>query len=129
LTNGFLFDRIKSIKQGQGMKFPHTLNHFRATREQSISNTHFFVAFLIKNKKLKNKFMDNKKEQCEILIKRRKELKGKISQGQVPSHDGNVAPWKITPVEMEELGDIEKEIKENCLEFLSIEEQWEIKNK
>jgi len=68
------------------------------------------------------------KEHCESLIKRWHELQEKLPKAQEVMPGGVIEPALITPEEMGELGDIEKEIKENCLEFLSPEEQWEIKN-
>lgn len=73
--------------------------------------------------------MENEKQYCENLIKKWKELREKLPWAQEPSHAGDVIPGRITPEEMQELSDTEKELKEKCLEFLSLEEQWEIKNK
>ncbi|OGZ31951.1 MAG: hypothetical protein A2V69_03520 [Candidatus Portnoybacteria bacterium RBG_13_40_8] len=73
--------------------------------------------------------MENKKQICENLIQRWNKLKAKLPYVQDPRPIGNIEPGKITPEEMQELSDTESELKENCLEFLSLEEQWEIKNK
>jgi len=70
--------------------------------------------------------MENKKEHCNILIKRRKELEERLPYVQNLNPAGNIIPGKITPEEMAELGNIEKDLKEDCLEFLSPEDRLEI---
>lgn len=71
--------------------------------------------------------MENKKEYCEMKIERWHNLQGKLPKAQRIMPGGTVSPASITPEEMEELDNIEKKLKENCLEYLSLEDAHEIK--
>ncbi|MDP2934375.1 MAG: hypothetical protein Q8N59_01220 [bacterium] len=73
--------------------------------------------------------MENKKEHCDALTSRWKELKERLPFTQDLRPAGYIIPGKITPVEMIELKNIEQELRENCLEFLSDEDRWEIDTK
>ena len=70
--------------------------------------------------------MENKKENCENLVKRWKELESKV-WGQNPDSVGNLTACPITPEEITELSNTKKELK-NYLEFLSVEDRLDIEN-
>jgi len=73
----------------------------------------------------RNKFM-KKKESCEKLIKRWRELEKKKVRLQ-DYISGEDMKFSLTPEEMKELNDIKEKLKEECLEFLSSKEQSEVK--
>jgi len=67
-----------------------------------------------------------KKESCEKLIKRWRELEKK----KVRLQDyifGEDMKSSLTPEEKKELNDIKEKLKEDCLKFLSTKEQSEVK--
>lgn len=70
--------------------------------------------------------MEDKKEYCENLIRRWKELREKLPKAQDPRKP--IEPSYITPNEMEELNKTTEELKKDCLEYLSPEDKWEIEN-
>lgn len=67
-----------------------------------------------------------KKESCEKLIKKWRELEKKKVRLQ-DYISGEDMKFSLTPEEMKELNDIKEKLKEECLEFLSSKEQSEVK--
>jgi len=70
--------------------------------------------------------MEDKKEKCEKLVKRWKELEAKVWTSS-PDSAGNIPISPITPDEVKELGGIKKELK-NYLELLSLKDRLDIEN-
>jgi hypothetical protein len=70
--------------------------------------------------------MENRKEKCENLIKKWKELKEKMPKDQTYIPGKPVEPAYITPEEMDEFYKVMKQLKNECQEFLSPAERFEI---
>jgi len=69
--------------------------------------------------------MENKKENCENLIKKWKELKEKKSKSQVDVLGNSIEP-AVTLEEIEEFNKTIKQLKNECQEFLTPAEKFEI---
>ncbi len=73
-----------------------------------------------------NKFMDEKKEYCDDLIYRWRELKSKFPKIQTIAPGESFTSSHITPEEFEEYREIMKKLKQECRDFLTPAEKFEI---
>ena len=73
--------------------------------------------------------MENQSKNCEKLIERWRELKTKLPRVQRIVPGKSFEPSYISPEEMDELDEIEKNIEKQCLdsEFLTSDEKYRIK--
>ena len=70
--------------------------------------------------------MENKKENCENLIKKWKELKEKKNKGQLYIPGKSIVPAYFTQEERNEFLKTIKQLKNECNEFLTPAEKFEI---